>query len=191
MTRLFPDKGQALVAHRKVADLPACAGLVVGKQPEGGACNDDAHCVPGLSCHGLDDRDSQKEGTCRKRGRLGDACEDRFSLDLGADHAACASGLGCIDEKCGPVRGVGAPCDRHPVCQTWHCFMDGKDQGTCAALAGIGSRCRDSGDCLSGHCAKGKCANRAKAGEPCATDADCVGTCDAQAKVCRPFCDGD
>ena len=180
----------------------SCPGTCVARGSAGAACNDDAHCVSGLSCQA-------NTGRCQANGGPGAACEGTSApgcalpaICLGQDEEAGTPGT-CtllsdalsapVGSACDPQAGrlceVGAACvldsfDVATMTLGWLCVAPSSPDGPCKL--GIPDPCPRGQYCDADPEATGRldgsCVDLPAAGEPCAESLG--GNC-AEGLVCR------
>lgn len=184
---------ETVACAEQIFDLDGgCDAVWVGRVAAGGACgtgiesfvcDPSSTCVLGLdfcgtcapltegACdfeHRCPDDGVCKDGACRARPRVGDACDGEVACVLGAD---------CVAGACaGPtIVALGDACDATRRCPYRSACVGGR----CASMALLGEPCGPGG-CASGVCEQGVCAALIGPGEPCERAAQCVsGRCDA------------
>jgi hypothetical protein len=156
-------------------DLPvACADLVAGHLPNGGACRSSLECSDGLYCRGVS---GSQPGVCRPPVPPNAACEfpaDNLAAFARAvddqRHAPCAGR--CQKGRCVVLAPAGGPCASSAQCSAgFHCVG-----GSCEAkpLRGIGELCAASSACKAGtYCHEGKCEPLKEAGAACQAPFEC------------------
>jgi len=199
---------EAVACEQQIFDLDGgCDAVWVGRVGAGGACGPGIEsfvCDPASTCvlgldfcgtcapiidsaegacdfeHRCPDDGVCRDGACRARPRVGEACGDEVACVLGAD---CVAGV-CA----GPTFvALGEACDAERRCP----YRSACVAGRCQPAALLGEPCGPAG-CASGVCAEGVCAAFTDAGDACERGAQCLsgrcdsGRCAAPAASCVP-----
>jgi len=183
-----------------------CNDVLVGAQPEGGACNHDEECLGDSSCRGRTDTEC---GACTPRAALGERCE-YADCALGDRCELVETTWICVERVVNlpPSYAAGDTCESNGARCDWNrtgliCLDENVDGiGVCTAttIAGEGEPCERSinGEWLvvcrhgiytthycyfpiRGTSSVGTCRVRPGAGEACATSDD---YCDADEAYC-------
>jgi hypothetical protein len=145
-----------------------CQGIVHGALADGSHCRSSLECIEGLRCHGVGPTNSGRCGPPREQGGVCGATVDSLAVyvrqnEYDLQHPECHGW--CNRRRCAPTIATGG-----------HCVL---------AL-----HCGPGHSCVAGTCAEGgpQAPPRKRAGETCASDAECSGACLKAASSARGTC---
>jgi hypothetical protein len=165
-----------------------CTNLIKGKRAENEVCRSSLECNEGLYCFGLG---AIKAGRCGPPLAKGKACgpstDSLASFTIHSrlvGHPLCEGY--CNARKCDDAVAEGAECSRSAQCGAGSACKSGR----CAkgAAPAAGEKCEQN-ECSGGaRCVMGNCVVPKKAGEACASDAECRGACEIAAGATEGKC---
>lgn len=193
------------------ADAAVCERVWKGDRQAGETCTSDIECaVPEggrASCYSSDG--GPDVCNVERRGKAGDACDSTCTEEPGSTscfgggssggtpaNTSCYTndGLVCNDGTCGPIPGIGEPCDFGGCGEDAFCdFSDG-----CQPKVAVGQPCSGFDECVdAAYCADGTCTAKKADGQPCEDFDECVneclesGTCGDESGIDEAICAGD